>query len=484
MISPRIQLLDTQTIEQVLDEAYHVLADPGVRIDSERALRTLGDAGAEVNLSRKVARIPARLIDTALKSAPSSVTLYDLRGEPRCTLGGDNINFNPGSTALLLLDPETGEWHPPVTPDFVRFIKVVEGLPDLDLQSSALLCHDVPKEIQDSYRNYLLLKYATKPILTGAYSAEGQLVENELFAAFVGGREALLGRPPVIMTICPSPPLHWSDWTADNVIACAEYGLPVSYVSMPLAGATGPATLIGSVVQLAAEVLSGIVLSQTVQPGTGSVWAGSPSIFDMREGTTPMGAIETLMIDCASTEVGKYLGLPTHFYMSVSDSKAVDGQAAIDSTAGILLAALARVNLIFGAGMLNFESAQSLEDVIIDHDVIGMARRLVRGVDVSEESLGLAIIREVGFGGKFLAHEHTREWFIKEQFMPKVMSREPLATWQERGSRDIYQRARERAAQLEQEYQPHELPAGVQEALDEIMLQAAKKYGMEKLPEA
>jgi trimethylamine---corrinoid protein Co-methyltransferase len=484
MISPRIQLLDTQTIERVVDEACQVLADPGVRIDSTRALRILGDAGAEVDLNQKVARLPRGLIDNALHSAPVSIPLYDLAGQPRCTLGGDSIHFHPGSTGLLLLDPENGAWRPPTTPDFVRFIKVVEGLPNLDLQSTALLCHDVPKEVQDSYRNYLLLRYATKPIMTGAYSAEGQLVEIELFEAMAGGREKLRAKPPVIMTICPSPPLHWSDWTADNVIACAEAGLPVSYVSMPLAGATGPATLIGSVVQLAAEVLSGIVLSQTVRPGTGSVWAGSPAIFDMREGTTPMGAIETLMIDCASVEVGKHLGLPTHFYMSVSDSKTVDAQAGIDSTAGLLLAALAGVNLIFGAGMLNLESAQSVEDLIIDHDVIGMARRLVRGIDTSEESLGLAIIRDVGFGGNFLGHTHTRRWFSKEQFMPQVMSREALSTWQERGRKDVYQRARERANQLEQAYQPHELPVGLREALDEIMLRAAGKYGMERLPES
>jgi len=484
VILPRIQMLDRPTVERVLDEAYQVLADPGVRVDSMRALQILADAGAKVDLHQKVARLPARTIDRALESAPSSVTLYDLAGHPRCVLAGDNIHFHPGSTALALLDPVTEKWRPPTTPDFLRFIKVVEGLPDLDLQSSALLCHDVPKEIQDSYRNYLLLKYATKPIMTGAFSAEGQQVENELFAAFVGGREALRARPPVLMTICPSPPLRWSDWTADNVIACAEYGLPVSYISMPLAGGTGPATLIGSVVQLAAEVLSGLVLSQTVRPGTGSIWAGSPAIFDMRDGTTPMGAIETLMIDCASAEVGKHLGLPTHLYMSVSDSKTVDGQAAIDSTAGILLAALARVNLIFGAGMLNFESAQSLEDVIIDHDVIGMARRLVRGVEIREETLGLEVIREVGFGGKFLSHPHTREWFAKEQFMPRLMSRETLSTWEQRGSKDVYQRAKERAIQLESQYQPHELPAGVQEALDEIMLRAASKYGMDALPES
>jgi len=484
MLNPRIQLLDTPTIQRVLDEAYGVLSDPGVRFDSDRALRLLAEAGASVDMSSKVVRLPARVIDRALASAPSSVTLFDLSGEPRCVLGGDNVYFHPGSTALEMLDPELGTFRPATTPDFVRLIKVVEGLPDLDLQSSALLCHDVPREIQDSYRNYLLLKYATKPIMTGAFSREGQLVENELFAAFVGGREALLARPPVVMTICPSPPLHWSDWTADNVIACAEYGLPVSYVSMPLAGGTGPVTLIGSVVQLAAEVLSGIVLSQTVRPGTGSVWAGSPAIFDMREMTTPMGAIETLMIDCASAEVGKYLGLPTHFYMSVSDSKTVDSQAAIDSTAGLLLAALARVNLVFGAGMLNLESAQSLEDIILDHDVIGMARRLVRGIDVSEESLGLAIIREVGFAGQFLLHPHTRERFRHEQFMPKVMSREMLDTWKERGAKDAYQRARERAAQLERDYRPHELPAGIAEALEAIMLRAAEPYGIGRLPDS
>lgn len=481
-MGPRLNLLDTPTIDRVVDEAYQILADPGVRMDSPRALDILSDAGAQVDVSRKVARFPARLIDAALHTAPSSITLHDLVGAPRCVLGGDAVYFHPGSTALALLDPVTGEFRPARTPDFVRFIKVVEGLPDLDLQSSALICHDVPEEVQDSYRVYLLLRYSTKPVMTGAFSSEGQVLENEMLAALAGSREALLERPPAIMTICPSPPLHWKGCTADNVVTCAEYGLPVSYISMPMAGATAPATLIGSVVQLTAEVLSGLVLSQVVRPGVGSVWAGSPSIFDMREMTTPEGAIETLMINCACNEVGKHFGLPTHFYMGVSDSKAVDGQAAIESTTGILLAALERVNLVFGAGMVNFESMQSVEDVVIDHDVIGMARRLVRGINVAEESLGLSVIREVGFAGDFLSHEHTLKWFRKEQFMPRVMSRETLGAWKERGRKDVYQRARERAAMLEQQYRPHDLPTGLDRALKEIMSRAAKKYGMDRLP--
>ncbi|MDY7039893.1 MAG: trimethylamine methyltransferase family protein, partial [Chloroflexota bacterium] len=257
-------------------------------------------------------------------------------------------------------------------------------------------------------------------------------------------------------------------------------------VSMPLAGATGPATLIGSVVQHAAECLSGVTIHQLAKAGSPIVWGGSPAAFDMRAGTTPMGAIETMMIDVAYSQVGKSIkvgGLPTHAYMGMSDSKVVDAQSGLESGIGAVLATLAGVNMVSGAGMLDFESCFSLEKLVVDDEIIGMAKRLMRGVDDSEEPLALTVMREVGHAGHFLKARHTRKWFRKEQYIPSaVIDRDVRQTWEDKGAQDATTRAHERVEEIVAAYQPKSLPADVVKELDALASRAAKSCGLDRLP--
>src|SRR4030066_1722302 len=162
----------------------------------------------------------------------------------------------------------------------------------------------------------------------------------DMLALFAGSREALREKPQAVFDVCPSPPLIWSNFGAQNLIVLARVGIPAQMVSMPLAGATAPVTLVGSVVQHAAECLSGIAIHQLANPGAPIVWGGAPAIFDMRKGTTPMGAIESAMIDIAYTQTGKYLGLPTHTYLGASDAKIVDAQSGMERGISVVLAAL------------------------------------------------------------------------------------------------------------------------------------------------
>jgi trimethylamine--corrinoid protein Co-methyltransferase len=483
MLRPKLELLNRETIERIAAEAYELLWDPGVRIHSDEALGLLADAGATVDFEARVAQIPAELARQAVESAPSSFYLYAASGEPVVHYGDDDVQFDPGSAAIHILDHGAVRSRPPVTGDFVRYIKLAEVLPELDAVSTALVCADVPEGIADLYRLYLVLRYAVKPVVTGAFAVETWSVMHNLLVAVAGSAEALAEKPLAVFDVCPSPPLLWSEITCQNLIDCARASVPAELVSMPLAGATGPATLVGSVVQHAAESLSGLTIHQLARAGSSIVWGGSPAAFDMRTGTTPMGAIETLMIDCAYAQVGKYLDLPTHAYMGMSDAKIVDGQAGLESGIGTIMAALAGVNMVSGAGMMDFESCFSLEKLVIDHEIIGMARRLVRGMDCSEDPLATAIIQQVGHKGNFLATKHTLGWFQKELFMPSaVIDRDTRQAWEEKGARDATQRAHERVEELIATYEPRELPPEVTKELEDITLQAAKAAGLDKLP--
>jgi trimethylamine--corrinoid protein Co-methyltransferase len=483
MFKPRLELFDKETIQRILAEAHELLWGPGVRIHSDEALRLVADAGATVDFDSRVANIPPKLVDQALETVPSSFYLYDSEGSPVVHYGDDDVQFDPGSAAIEFLDYGAIQSRKPVTADFVAYIKLAEMLPDLDAVSTALVCSDVPESMADLYRLYLVLRYARKPVITGAFAVETWSIMRDLLVAVVGSEEALAAKPIAVFDVCPSPPLLWSEITCQNMIDCARAGIPAQLVSMPLAGATGPATLVGSVVQHAAECLSGITIHQLARAGSPIVWGGSPAAFDMRTGTPPMGAIETMMIDCAYVQVGKHLGLPTHAYMGMSDAKIVDAQVGFESGIGNVMAALARVNMVSGAGMLDFESCFSLEKLVIDNELIGMARRLVRGIDTSEDPLATAIMRQVGHAGNFLATQHTRRWFKQELFIPSpVIDRDYRQVWETKGAKDIVQRAHERVEQLVAAYEPKPLSKEAETELTDIALRAAKERGMEKLP--
>jgi trimethylamine--corrinoid protein Co-methyltransferase len=306
---------------------------------------------------------------------------------------------------------------------------------------------------------------------------------KEMLAAVSGGLEALKARPIAVFDVCPSPPLLWSDLTCQNMIDCARHGIPSELVSMPLAGATAPVTLAGAVVQHTAECLSGVTICQLAQARAPIVWGGSPAAFDMREGTTPMGAVGTWMIDCAYTQVGKALGMPTHAYLGMSDAKIVDAQCGLESAGGALMAALAGVNMVSGAGMMDFESCQSYEKLVIDAEIIGMAKRLIRGVEARDEPIALGLMRKLGHRADYLAQTHTLKWFAEELYLPSpVIDRGSLDGWRRKGAKTTWERARDRVQELLATYTPVPIPDELRAELRAITATAAQKFGMDELP--
>ncbi len=478
-----LQFLSPPTVEHVVEEAIALLQEPGVQVHSARALDLLGDHGAQIDEAARVARIPADLVQRALNSVPASFHLYNAAGQATVHYGGDDVHFDPGSAAIEIVEHTARTSRPPLTADMVRYVKMADSLETMDAISTAMVCADVPEAVADLYRLFLVLLYGRKPIVTGAFAVDTWHVMKDMQVAVAGSEADLAARPLAVFDVCPSPPLLWSEITCENLMDCARYRIPAELVSMPLTGATGPATLLGAVVQHAAENLSGIVIHQLTEPGAPIVWGGSPAAFDMRTGTTPMGAIETMMIDCAYAQVGKRLNLPTHAYLCMSDAKLVDAQCGLESGIGAVLGALAGINMISGPGMLDFESCFSLEKLVIDAEIAGMAKRLIAGVAERETPIALDLIRQVGHGGKFLSTRHTRRWFREELFIPsEVIDRDFRRGWEAKGSKDTLQRAHERAEALVAAYQPKELPTEVAAELERITLRALQSAGMEHLP--
>ncbi len=483
-MKPSLQTLSDREVKQIIGEGYALLENPGLMIKHPETLHLLAEGGAKIDRERKTASLPGEMIERALKSCPGQFSLYNLSGDETVRYGRDQTYYNPGSSALHILDSRTKVIRPAHSADLACFVKLVETLPDIDAQSTALVCSDVPEAIQDLYRLYIALNYQTKPIVTGVFQHSSWRVMVEMLDIPAGGSRQLAKKPLAIFDICPTSPLTWSYTSSQNLLDNARSSIPVQIISMPMAGATSPVTLAGTLVQLTAETLSGLVISQLARPGSAVVWGGSPAVFDMKNSTAPLGAAGSWLLAVAYTQIGRTLGLPTQAYLGVSDSKLVDAQTGMESTAGALLGALAGVQMISGAGMLAYENCQSPEKLVLDAELIGQIRHFTRGVAFREEPLGLGLIREIGHQGEFIASEHTLRWFKEENHYPSpLIDRLQPGKWVKAGSQDAWQRARERVGELLSSYPGPALDDSARQELRRITARAARQAGMDKLPD-
>jgi trimethylamine--corrinoid protein Co-methyltransferase len=409
--------------------------------------------------------------------------MYDAAGEKSFLVGEDQVHFDPGSAALTIFDHSTQSERKPATKDLVKFSSLIQRLENFDFQSTGLISSDVPEKIADCHRLFIGLQCCAKPIVTGLFVVEGFRPMYEMLKAVRGGSEELRKMPLAIFDACPSPPLKWSNLTTQSLIDCARAGIPSELVSMPLTGATAPVTLAGALVQLTAENLAGVVITQLASPGAPVIFGGSPSCFDMHTANPPMGAIETMMIDSAYSQIGKSLGLPVHAYIGLSDSKCVDAQAGLETGIGAVLGALSGINVISGGGMMDFESAQSLEKLVIDNDICGIAHRLIEGIAQRDEPIAVDLLNELANEGDFMTHPHTLQWHLLEQKYSRVINRDGYDQWVQSGKPTLADRASGRVKELLGEERASILSHGMKEELQRIFASHSKSLGFEMSPD-
>ena len=480
---PKLRFLSDELIEKIVSEAIEILCTLGVEIHNDGVLSMLSDHGAKVDKHKSRAVLTGEIIRKALETAPGSFNLYDVHGDETHDFSGDNIHFTPGSAALNLLDYETKHIRRPTTSDYVKYAKIVGRLEHIASQSTAFIPADVHENISDSYRLFLSLLYGEKPVITGTFTADSFDVMKDFQLAVRGTEKTLAEKPLAVFSCCPTSPLKWSDVTSQNVVDCARWSIPVEFISMPLSGFMAPVTLVGTLIQHTAETLSGVVISQLANPGTPMLYGGSPAVFDVRYETTPMGAIETMMIDCAYNEIGKHLGMPTQAYISLSDAKQLDAQAGLESSMGATLAALAGINNISGPGMLDFESCQSLEKLVLDNEICGMVLRMTRGIEPKEDFPALPLCEELLQEGHLLISDHTMRYLSEEHYIPgPAIDRANRPRWIEEGSQTLEQRAHHVVEKLLDGYEPSSLPDDIKADLVGLMEKEAKRHGQDSLP--
>ena len=475
----KLRFLSRKDSENINAATLEVLEKTGVAVKNDTATQLLRENGCIVESG--IAKIPSSLVEELVQKTPASFTLFSRDGMDEHEVGGNNVLFNPASSSIYFKDSESGDIRKATIDDLTRFVQLVDCMENVGAQSTAMVPSDVPVSISDLFRLYIILQESLKPIITGAFSKEGLLDMKRILEVVAGGEDELAKKPRAVFDCCPSSVLIWGDVSTQNLIDCATHGIPAAIIPAPIVGATSPVTLAGTLVQHNAEVLSGIVIAQLTKSGTPLVYGGATSILDQRHGTSSIGAPEAVITACASAEMGKFYGLPTHAYLGVSDSKAVDAQSGYESAMGLLQAALAGINIVSGPGMLLSINCQSLEKLVIDNEICGAALRIRQGINVDGLEEIPELIRSVGPGGNYLKEKHTRQHLRREHIFPsEAISRISLDSWVGNGSKQSKDIARDRVDYLLKTHQPDSLPEDERKHMNAIMHEVIKKYGIDE----
>lgn len=460
--------LSRRDIEKIHYNSLEILEKNGVMIYNDRALQILHDNGADVDSKSRIAKFPSRMIDENIRKAPSTFTLYGREEKRHIRHRRGKVYTSTGGSPLYILDLETGQRRLATLSDLREIITLVDGLDQIDLISLPVYPNDVPKEKVDLNRFYTGLRYSTKHIAGAIYTLEG-LDKVCQMVKIISGREDWQKNPLISVVLCPIiSPLRLDSDTTELLIECTRKGIVTYNMSMIQVGSSVPMTLAGAVTVMNAEVLAVSTLIQLIKPGLPTFYVCVPGLTDMRKGTWYTGGIEYALLNGAATQMAHFYGIPVWATASRTDSKVIDVQAGYEHAMTIPYAFLAGANHITcGAGYLDFVMTVSLELYVIDNDLIGMARRVERGIEVNQESLALDLIKKVGPGGNFMSETHTIKYMRSELFSPLAGDRYERSEWEQKGGKDGWTRAKEIVKKILSTHQPKPFPPPVEKMLRE-----------------
>ena len=470
--TPQFRLLSDGQLETLHFAALEILRRTGVDVLDADALELLRKAGAKIDGQR--ARIPAHLVEWAIRAAPSSITICNRAGEPAMHLEGSRSYYGTGSDTMNVIDPYSGQRRPPLLADIANIMRVCDYLRHIDFVMCMGIAGDAPVAISDLYHFETMVSHTTKPIVTTAWNLTNLQAIIEMAETVAGGAEALRLNPFVIAYLEPISPLQLASEPTQKLLYMAGRGLPCVWVPGQAGGATSPVTLAGALAQGNAEALAGLLLAQLTREGAPVITGGGSLLLHMGTTVASYESPEFMLSVMACAELARYYGLPVWSYAACSDSKLFDQQASATAALWIMASALSGGNLVHDVGYLESGLTTSFEQLVVADELIGMVKRMLGGVEITEETLALDVIDRVGPGGHFLAEEHTLRHF-RENWFPKLLDWSSHAVWVERGSTTLGQRANTRVREILETHTPALLPADIQAKLRAIIERAAAR---------
>jgi len=472
----KFEILSTDEVTRIHDASIEVLANTGVKVDDVQARKMLCDAGAAVGKSNEIIQIPETLVHEALKKAPKEFFLYGRDGVQPLKLGQWGTYFTTGGYATYVYDLTTGARREVTSRDLADAVRLADALPNCDLIANLPAApRDVPQATLDRRQWAIGLTNTKKHVLSEARGYESVKDAIAMAAEIAGSPEGLKKRPVITFDVTTISPLTQDRLQTQEIIGGARNGVPVSISPGPMAGASSPVTLAGTMVQANAEFLSGLVISQVASPGAPVIYACWARHLDQKTANVSMGTPEFALLRVCQAQLGRYYGLPTRGGGLVTDSKISDAQSGYEKMATCLVPAMAGLNIVAGMAMVDSLNTMSYEQFVLDEEIVGFSKRILNGIDVTAEEIAVDVIRAIGPGGSFLGTKHSLKHFRKELWMPQISDRTTWSQWHERGEDSAEVRAREKARKLLVSHRRPALPDEVKNKIWSIVREAEKR---------
>ena len=443
--------LSADEVERLHDAALTLLADLGLA-DAPEFLVELATARGAVHGHDGRLRFPRSLIGEIVDGAARGFTLFGRDPRHDLDVSGQRVHFGTGGAAISVLDIGAARFRPSVLADLHEFTQVADQLPNIHWFTRCLIATDIPDPYElDVNTAHALVAGTTKHVGTAITLPENVAPVVELFDIAAGGPGAFAERPFCKLHSSPIvPPLRFGEDACDTLREAVVRGMPINAITAGQAGATSPASLAGTLVQTHAETLAALALVNLVVPGHPMVFSNWPFVSDLRTGSMVGGSAETAVLNAASAQLIAHLDLPSGVAAGMADSKVPDVQAGYEKGITTALAGLAGANLVYeSAGMLASLLAASLEQMVIDDEMLGFVLRAVRGIEVTDETIGLDVITEAVLGpGHFLGSAQTLSIMETEYLYPVIGDRDTPAEWEAAGGRLAREEAAERARAL------------------------------------
>jgi len=477
-IAPRLKwdVLCPADLERIHEATLEIMADVGIRFPSDRALGILEQSGCQVDRATQVARLPRKVVMEAVAQAPKQYTLAGRDADADMLIDGKHCYLSNDGSGVFVLDHKTGEKRPSTKVDAATSARFVDALPDISYYwGPVVTSQDVPpatKALHDAEAVFTSTSKHFQTVTTVGEKPARYVVE--MAAAIAGGVDALRKRPILSFMQCAVDPLAHDGPNLEANLVAAEHGLASGFMPMPLAAGTGPATLAGNLVVQNAEALSGVVLLQLAFPGAPCFFAGAPSVIDLKTGGYTGGSPEDYLLANASTQLAHFYGIPMAMGTMATGAKEPDWQAAIDDSLSTFASVMSCADMMNGAGLLNGSKILSYPHMVMETEIYSIVQKVAGGIEVSDETLALDVIKKVGPSGTYLAERHTRR-HMKEIWRPNVWDRTPYDNWVREGKKGALHRATEIADDILDNYEPEPLPEDVVKELRAIVARADKE---------
>jgi trimethylamine--corrinoid protein Co-methyltransferase len=474
-------LLGRNEISDIHVAAMEVLENVGVKVQHDGALKLLGDAGADVEEKSKVVKIPESLLQDALQKSPGRHLMASRNQKYDFVIGDGASYYTNAFGAHYTIDLETGERRLSTIRDLEEFTLLADYYPTVDYIKPNILPQDVSKTIWEQEMALAMFKNAEKHLSLVALTPRGwrDVIKMSMIAA--GGEEEFIKNPSFIDTGFNNvPPLKYTPEIIDMILECAKYRIPFDISTGALASASAPVTLAGTIVQGIVENHVIVVLTQLAGPGTPIMWGSCATILDQRYGTAAYGSPENGLIHAAFSQMARYYGIPYYGAAGVIDSKIPDHQAVYENTINVLVATLAGADVVHDAvyGIVEAGVTASYEMFGISNEICSAIKRIAKGMRVTKETLAAELIAAVGHERNYLntpeALRFTKKHLLEEHWQPILTERASRPEWEKRGSKDMFQRAKEQVKEILSSHEVEPLGKDVEAEMRKIIEKRAK----------